>query len=72
VAEGFGCRGLQVSRLNELPLALETAFAHEGTCVVNVIIDREAGAAVKGELLARMIMFDDLASNLKNHGERPR
>ena len=68
VAEGFGCRGMQVSRLSDLPQALQAAFDHAGTCVVNVIIDRQAGAAVKGEPLARMIMFDDLASNLKQHG----
>jgi len=69
VAEGFGCRGLQVTRRSELADTLQSAFATPGTCVVNAIIDRDAGAALKHEPRARMIMFDDLASNLKNQHE---
>jgi thiamine pyrophosphate-dependent acetolactate synthase large subunit-like protein len=69
VAEGFGCRGLQVARRSELADTLHAAFTTPGTCVVNAIIDRDAGAALKHEPRARMIMFDDLASNLKNQHE---
>lgn len=69
VAEGFGCRGLQVARRSELAATLQDAFATPGSCVVNAIIDRNAGAALKHEPRARMIMFDDLASNLKNQHE---
>ena len=69
VAEGFGCRGLQVARRSELAATLERAFAMPDTCVVNAVIDRNAGAALKHEPRARMIMFDDLASNLKNQHE---
>jgi acetolactate synthase-1/2/3 large subunit len=65
VAEGFGCRGERVERLAELGPALQRAFAHDGPSVVNVLIDREAGAAIKKNPLAQMIMFDDLATNLK-------
>ena len=66
VAEGFGCRGMQVAKLSALEVTLDAAFAHEGPCVVNALIDRNAGAAVKTEPLAKMILFDDLASNVKN------
>ena len=69
VAEGFGCRGLQVTRRSDLPAILTEAFGTPGTCVVNAVIDRNAGAALKSEPRARMIMFDDLASNLKNQHE---
>ena len=69
VAEGFGCRGLQVARRSALAATLSEAFAASGTCVVNALIDRNAGATLKHEPRARMIMFDDLASNLKNQHE---
>ena len=65
VAEGFGCRGERVTRLGELESALQRAFAHDGPSVLNVHIDREAGAAIKSQPLAQMILFDDLATNLK-------
>ncbi len=67
VAEGFGCSGLRVSQCAQLPATLDAAFAATQTCVVNAIIDRQAGAAVKTDLLAKMILFDDLASNIKDH-----
>ncbi|MBM4229916.1 MAG: thiamine pyrophosphate-binding protein [Gammaproteobacteria bacterium] len=65
VAQGFGCAGLQVSSPAKLEAVLDAAFAHDGTCVVNVIIDRNAGVAIKTEPLAKMILFDDLMSNIK-------
>ena len=65
VAEGFGCRGERVTRRSELEAALRRAFAHDGPSVLNVIIDRDAGAAIKSNPLAQMILFDDLATNLK-------
>jgi acetolactate synthase-1/2/3 large subunit len=65
VAEGFGCRGERVTRRSELEAALQRAFAHDGPSVLNVIIDRDAGAAIKSNPLAQMILFDDLATNLK-------
>ena len=66
VAQGFGCAGLQVASPAELETALDAAFADDGTFVVNAIIDRSAGVAIKTEPLAKMILFDDLASNSKN------
>lgn len=65
VAEGFGCRGERVTHRSELEPALQRAFAHDGPSVLNVIIDRDAGAAIKSNPLAQMILFDDLATNLK-------
>ncbi|MBU3671118.1 MAG: thiamine pyrophosphate-binding protein [Sinobacteraceae bacterium] len=65
VGEGFGCRGEHVERLAQLRPALERALAHEGPSVINVLIDRNAGAALKTDARVQMILFDDLASNLK-------
>jgi biopolymer transport protein ExbD len=45
--------------------ALEQALAHDGPTVINVLIDREAGATLKTDPRVQMILFDDLASNLK-------
>jgi thiamine pyrophosphate-dependent acetolactate synthase large subunit-like protein len=71
VGQGFGCHGEFVQTPAELRPALERAFAQNGPSVVNVIIDRAAGAQLKTEPLAQMIMFDDLASNLKAQHEFP-
>lgn len=69
VGIGFGCHGEYVERPDELETALDRAFARNGPTVINALIDREAGAELKREPLARMILFDDLASNLAaQHG----
>lgn len=69
VGIGFGCHGEFVERPDQLDAALDRAFAHNGPAVINAIIDRDAGAELKREPLARMILFDDLASNLATqHG----
>jgi acetolactate synthase-1/2/3 large subunit len=65
VGEGFGCRGEHVEQLAQLRPALERALAHDGPTVINVLIDREAGATLKTDPRVQMILFDDLASNLK-------
>ncbi|NBQ75551.1 MAG: hypothetical protein EBU14_09360 [Acetobacteraceae bacterium] len=65
VGEGFGCRGEHVEQLAQLRPALERALAHDGPTVINVLIDREAGATLKTDSRVQMILFDDLASNLK-------
>jgi acetolactate synthase-1/2/3 large subunit len=69
VGQGFGCHGEFVQAPAELRPALERAFAQNGPSVVNVIIDRAAGAQLKTDPLAQMIMFDDLASNLRTQHE---
>lgn len=65
VGAGFGCHPEYVGTPAELKPALQRAFAVQGPAVVNVKIDRSAGAQVKNDARAQMIMFDDLASNLK-------
>ncbi|MCC6172791.1 MAG: thiamine pyrophosphate-binding protein, partial [Gammaproteobacteria bacterium] len=69
VGQGFGCHGERVQQPAELRPALERAFAQNGPSVVDVLIDRAAGVQIKSDPLARMILFDDLASNLKTHHE---
>jgi acetolactate synthase-1/2/3 large subunit len=69
VGAGFGCHAEFVEKPAQLEAALKRAFAHNGPSVVNVIIDRAAGAQLKHEPLAQMILFDDLASNLKAQHE---
>lgn len=69
VGIGFGCHGEFVEQPAQLDAALDRAFAYEGPSVVNVVIDRAAGAELKSEPLARMILFDDLATSLETqHG----
>lgn len=65
VGQGFGCAGEYVSHLKDLDAAIQRAFVANGPTVINVLIDRAAGVELKSEPLAQMIMFDDLASNLK-------
>jgi len=61
----FGGTGEAVRTHAELGPALDRALAARGVHVVNVMIDQAAGAAVKQDWRAKMIMFDDLASNLE-------
>lgn len=65
VGEGFGCHPEFVATPAELAPALERAFSATRPAVVNVKIDRSAGAQIKADARAQMIMFDDLANNLK-------
>ena len=65
VGAAFGCHPEFVDKPAALKPALQRAFAAQGPSVVNVVIDRDAGAQVKSDARAQMIMFDDLASNLK-------
>jgi acetolactate synthase-1/2/3 large subunit len=64
-ALAFGGHGERVTRLEELGPALDRAFAARAPSVVNVHVDQEAGAALKTDPRAQLIMFDDLASNLR-------
>ena len=65
VGQGFGCHGEHVEKPAQLDAALNRAFAANGPSVVNVVIDRQAGIQLKTDPLAQMILFDDLATNLK-------
>jgi acetolactate synthase-1/2/3 large subunit len=64
----FGGHGHRVERVADLDGALGEAFAQarrtRGPVVVNVLLDPDAGAAIKSDPRAAMIMFDDLATGL--------
>jgi acetolactate synthase-1/2/3 large subunit len=62
IGQAFGCHAEGVERPDQLAGALDRAFAARGPAVVNVIIDRDAGAQLKTEPRARMILFDDLGN----------
>ncbi len=66
IGAAFGCHAEFVRTHAQLRPALERAFAAETPSVVNVVLDREAGQQMKREPNARMILFDDLATNLAN------
>jgi thiamine pyrophosphate-dependent acetolactate synthase large subunit-like protein len=55
VAEGLGCEGLYVEKLEDLEPALRRAKEAEGPAVVCVRSDREANMGVPGELLGRFV-----------------
>ncbi len=65
LGEAFGGVGFRVEQGSELGPALDAAFAADGPALVNVLVDREAGAALKTDPRAAMILFDDLATGLK-------
>jgi acetolactate synthase-1/2/3 large subunit len=64
VAEGFGCLAEGITDPRELDAALQRAFAADKPYLLNVHLDRAAGALLKTEPLVRMILFDDLEKNL--------
>jgi acetolactate synthase-1/2/3 large subunit len=69
LASIFGAHGERVEQVAQLDPAIDRAFRAGGPSVVDVKIDPTAGAALKTDPRARMIMFDDLASSLASqHG----
>lgn len=60
LGEAFGATGHHVDSQATLGPALDNAFASSGVSVINVEIDREAGAEIKTNPAVRMIMFSDL------------
>jgi acetolactate synthase-1/2/3 large subunit len=55
VAEGLGCRGSYVERLEELAPALERAKQHDGPDVVCVRTDKQANLATPADALIRFV-----------------
>lgn len=53
VAQGLGCHGEYVDRLDDLDAALTRAQAHDGPSLVCVRSDHDANLAIPGELLGR-------------------
>ncbi len=68
IAEAFGCESHFVAEPSELEPALERAFAATGPVVVNVVMDQNAGAALRKTPILKTIVFDDLASSQKSFG----
>ena len=65
LGEAFGGRGFRADDVAGLDSALDAAFDCQVPAVVNVVVDPEAGAALKSDPRAALIMFDDLATGLK-------
>jgi acetolactate synthase-1/2/3 large subunit len=65
IAHAFDCAGERVSRPQDLDAAITRLLAADRPAVLDVLVDRAAGAALKTDRNAMMILFDDLASNLR-------
>lgn len=65
IGETFGCRGEKVKSIDELPAALERAFAANETTVLNVLTDPDAGLERKKDPRLQMVTFEDLKVSLK-------
>lgn len=61
LAEAFGLAGFTCDALADLPGAVAKLMEHPGPALLDVRIDREAGAELKTEPLASSILFSDLA-----------
>ncbi|HSN71964.1 MAG TPA: thiamine pyrophosphate-dependent enzyme, partial [Steroidobacteraceae bacterium] len=66
IARGFDCAGERVSEPAALESALRRTLAADRPAVLDVLVDRNSGAALKSDRRAMMILFDDLASNLRD------
>ncbi|MBT5239359.1 MAG: thiamine pyrophosphate-binding protein [Rhodospirillaceae bacterium] len=67
IAQVFGCSGERVERPDGIKPALQRAFAADGTTIINVLTDPEAGLARKQDPRLQMITFEDLPSSHKAH-----
>lgn len=61
VAEGFGCIGLRIEQAADLGPAIAAALASDRPSVLNVLVDPQAGATLKGDKRLNMVLFNDLA-----------
>ena len=69
IAHAFDCAGERVSSPQDLDAAIARTLAADRPAVLDVLVDREAGAALKTDRHAMMILFDDLATNFRErHG----
>ena len=67
VAQGFGVAGEKVERVAELGPAIDAAFARDGSTVINVLTDPDAGELRKRDPRVQMVTFEDLKSSLAAH-----
>lgn len=72
LAEAFGCAGATCDRHEDLGPALDRLFATPGPALLDVRIDRAAGAELKRDPVVSTIMFSDLnegRSQFETRGE---
>lgn len=67
VAQGFGCRGEKVEAPADVAAALRRAFDAEGSTVLNVLTDTDAGMQRKQDPRLQMVTFEDLRLSLDAH-----
>ncbi len=67
IAQAYGANGVRVEKQADIAPALKRAFAADGTTVINIITDPEAGRVRKEDPRVQCIAFDDLVSSLKTH-----
>ena len=60
LAEAFGCRGLTCDRTAALDASLDALFACDGPALLDVRLDRNAGAELKSNAAVSTIVFSDL------------
>lgn len=60
LGEAFGCAGFTCDTLEALPASLAALFAQKGPALLDVRIDRAAGAELKTNPLLNSILFSDL------------
>lgn len=61
VAEGFGCVGVRIEEAAALAPAIREALHAQRPTVLNVLVDSQAGATLKGDKRLNMVLFNDLA-----------
>jgi len=67
VAQGFGVAGEKVVEPADLAPAIDRALAAEGSTVLNVLTDPDAGEVRKQDPRLQMVTFEDLRSSLDAH-----
>ncbi len=67
IGQAFGCHGVRVENPADIAPALQRAFASDGTTVINVITDPDAGMVRKTDPRVQTIAFEDIVSSLKTH-----
>ncbi|MBH0114470.1 thiamine pyrophosphate-binding protein [Novosphingobium sp. YJ-S2-02] len=65
VAQAFDLDGYHVERREDLEGAISAAMASPGTAVVNVMIDDEAGMALKRDPRVNMILFSEVTEGIR-------
>ena len=69
IGEAFGALGITIESPQQLAPMLDQAFAVDGVVVVNVEIDRDAGAELKTNPDVRMILFSDILDGQADLGK---